>query len=391
MQQQQQAYSGDNSFRRILDSFFETVSVSLFSFALPCEVSSTMAQVRIYCGFVLLLFLEYLADNRSVRVDAWSWTSISPKNAATGAPRVSGHSVATDAKNDRVFLFGGLTGFAGSPATDRLWSFTENEGWNIVKTKTPGPGPRMYAAASILDDSLYVLGGWDPGAPQSGGTFKDEVWSLDLNTLEWNLSENPLPCGPISRHTACKVGDDSIVVHTFRGVLVVDRDGTVREQPTTGEAPDGLSMCAAVPLGDSAMLVFGGSTRTQDLSSDAFVLDTETWEWQKFESENGPAPRASSCAAALSGDKNRCVVFGGACLGEGGYEGGAGLKAQEDTWILTVDGGRAEWVRVEDDGKTHPAPRLAASLSPLGGGGLLLQGGWDPAEGTFDDTWLLEK
>ncbi|CAB9504955.1 only protein 42 [Seminavis robusta] len=332
---------------------------------------------------LLLLFL--LCPTTAL---AWTWTAV----PVGKAPRVSGHVAATDAKKDRVIVFGGLTGNAGSPCTDQLWTFSDNKEWSLVKNSgSSGPGPRMYSAAAVLHDTLYLVGGWDPGAPKSGGTFLDEIWTLDLTAenLEWKKEEsNTLPCGPVSRHAACTVGDDTLVVHTFRGVVVLTSDGEWKEQETSGEAPEGLSMCAMSPLTDTSLLVFGGSTQTQQLSADAFVLDTKTWEWTKLDcSSAGPSPRASPSAAHI-GD-NQCVIFGGASLGDGGYQGGAGLQAQGDAWVLTVDGSKCVWEKIETS--NGPKPRLAASLcSASSDSGLLLQGGWDPAGETFEDTWILQ-
>jgi len=306
---------------------------------------------------------------------SWSWTALD-----TMGPRVSGHS-ASYADGDKVVLFGGLTGAAGSPVTDELWIY-EGAAWKPVEFEI-GPGRRMYGASAVLDGSLYHFGGWNPGEPGSGGVFLDDVWRLDLETKEWSELE-VMSFGPVSRHTACRVGD-KIVVHTFRGVLVY-KNGKLTEQPTTGEAPEGLSMCAVAPLRD-AMWLFGGSTKTQELSSDTYVLNTDTWEWRKLSTSNGPGARATPCAAAV-GDST-CVMFGGASLGEGGYEGGAGLVAQDDTWTCEVQGGMAKWTRVLSGG---PEARIAASLTPVGSESFLLQGGYDPqSKGTYEAPWVLSK
>jgi Kelch motif/Galactose oxidase, central domain len=328
--------------------------------------------MRVYLRITLLL-LVYMTS----RAASWSWTPVS-----TAGPHVSGHSAAT--AGDRVWLFGGLTGAAGSPVTDDLWSYTTTAGWNLEPaTRKGGPGRRMYAASAILNGSFYVFGGWDPGEKGSGGTFKDDAWRLDLATMEWH-QEDPMPCGPVSRHTACTVGT-SIIIHTFRGIFSYC-NGKLTEQTTTGDGPEVLSMCAAVSLGDDTMFLFGGSTKTQALSEASFVLDTTTWTWRKLASKAGPGPRASSCGAPV--DTNRCVIFGGASLGQGGYEGGAGLVAQDETWLVTVKGDTAEWEKLDKG----PEGRVAATLSPLPSGGFVLQGGWDPAsKGTYNKPWLLER
>ena len=318
---------------------------------------------------------------------AWSGTT----GGASG-PQVSGHA-ASATSDGRVLLFGGLTGSAGSPCTNKLWEFSD-EGWKELETQGAGPGPRMYSAAACTATSMYVTGGWDPEAPGSGGTFKDEVFRLDLETLTWEAFA-PMPCGPVSRHAACTAGDH-VLVHTFRGLYVLDeQQGTFREQPTTGEAPGAVSMCAFSTLGSSGheALLFGGSTKTQEMNADAYVLDTRSWAWRKLRRSgdgSGPSPRASACAAAAG--EASCIVFGGAGLGSGGYEGGRGLCASDETWRLRVDGHDAHWELLgsEGDGAKPPA-RVAASLSALPSNrGLVLQGGWDPkSHETFAKTSVL--
>lgn len=306
----------------------------------------------------------------------WAWKALD-----TIGPRVSGHA-ASRADGDRVLLFGGLTGPAGSPVSDELWSY-EGGTWNPLEFET-GPGRRMYSASAVLDGSLYLFGGWDPGEPGSGGTFLDDVWRLDLETNKWTELE-AMPCGPVSRHTACTVGD-MIVVHTFRSVLVL-KDGKLTEQETTGEAPEGLSMCAVAPLGDNTMWIFGGSTKTQALSSDSYVLNTKTWVWTKLSTADGPSARATPCAATM--DDSTCVMFGGASLGEGGYEGGAGLISQDDTWKCTVEGDAAKWEKVLSEG---PEARIAATLTLIGDKNFLLQGGYDPTnKETYEAPWVLTR
>lgn len=320
---------------------------------------------------------------------AWTWA---PHPTFQSGPRVSGQATASGP--NRVYQFGGLTDGAGSPTTDDLWTFDESMGWALVE-KGDGddwPSRRMYAASACLDNSVLLFGGWDPAEPGSGGSFKDDVWSLDLDSLEWTELTETMPCGPVSRHTACTVGS-CVVVHTFRGVLVCEKGGKLREQATTGEVPEGLSMCAAAPLGDSEMLVFGGTTKTQQMSSDAYVLNIKTWKWRRLRPKNGsgsgPSPRASSCAAPLG--EASCIIFGGAGIAGGGYEGGAGLQARDETWIATITGDEVEWKEVK--GAESPPGCVAASLNELPGGvpgRFVLQGGWDPTtKATFGKTWTL--
>ena len=298
-------------------------------------------------------------------------------------PKLSGATTAV-ASDGRVFQFGGLD--ERGAATAACWTFADGA-WTELATTGGGPGPVMYAAgavqASPRREEFVVCGGWDPGARGSGGSFEDSVWSLDTSSLAWTR-EDPLPCGPVSRHGAATVGD-RVFVHTFRGgVLRRDACGVLKAHATTGDAPEGLSMCATAGV-DGGLLVFGGATKGGDFSGDAYVLDAKTYAWRRLAVAPGaaaPTPRGSCACAALDGA--RVLVFGGGA----GAPGGRGLAASDETWVLEVDGGAARWERLDVAG---PAPRVAAALAKLPGGGVVLSGGWDPATAaTFGDTWTLD-
>jgi hypothetical protein len=339
----------------------------------------------------------------------WAWTKADrPPGVSSPTfsppPQVSGHVAVSSPGIPSIFLFGGLTGPAGSPVTDSLYEYDVG-GWReITEKKGPlakTPRQRMYSASCILEDesdsSLYLFGGWDPGTPGSGGEFLNDVWKLDLVTKEWQEVGTELPF-PVSRHSACTVGN-MIVIHTYQGVLVFQNDDSGRvtlvRQETTGDCPEGLSMCAQVPLGNTGVLIFGGSTKTQQLSNDAYYLDTTKWKWTRL-SNVGEAPcaRASPCAAAAHDTENQAVIFGGASIGSTGYEGGKGLVPLGDTWLVTVDkaAGTAQWTQIVVTG-VGPEARLAATLTCIygeGGKRMLLQGGYDStAKHTFRDPWIL--
>lgn len=188
----------------------------------------------------------------------------------TAGPAISGHSTAV--VRDRLYLFGGLLGSAGSAASNKTWVYDGI--WEEVDAS--GPSRRMYSAAAELDDAVYIFGGWDPDKPGSGGTFKDDVWKFDTRRCTWKeVSKMPKA---VSRHAACRV-NDAIVVCTFRETLVYER-GQLRVQPTSGVPPAGLSMCACSAL-NGELVVFGGATRTQEMTNDVYVLNTHNWTWRK--------------------------------------------------------------------------------------------------------------
>lgn len=312
-----------------------------------------------------------------------SWNLFQPALA----PKVCGHGCC-NVGSDKLLLFGGLK--EDRTATNELWLY-EKKKWELMIPSEKGPGPRMYVGMAFLNSKVYVMGGWDPEAKGSGGSFKDEIWSLNPATLEWAQC-GKLPCGPISRHTAVKVGD-SIIMHTFKpgdeGVVVLRDDGTCHAQATSGDAPEGLSMCTAAALTDHEMIIFGGSTKTQQMSNDVYVLDTKTWVWTKLQATGSiPPPRASSSMARI--DDRSAIVFGGAGLRPEGYGGGAGLMGSDETYVLSLqDDGAAEWSWVNVD--SPPRARIAASLNYMSENEVLLTGGWDPSTTEmFDDACTLK-
>ncbi|KAL9185866.1 hypothetical protein ACHAXT_003643 [Thalassiosira profunda] len=177
------------------------------------------------------------------------------------------------------------------------------------------------------------------------------------------------------------------VIHTFKGVLTY-KDGKIAEQETMGDAPDALSMCAMTSIGNKVVL-FGGADKTQQMSSDVYVLDTTNWTWTKLEGNgDGPAALASACMAPLS--DNACILFGGAGLAPSGYEGGYGLQPKDEAWICTLGEKTVEWELLECE--RRPEARLAASLDCVGEGRFLLQGGYDSvSKETFGEPWILTK
>ena len=345
---------------------------------------------------LVFLFSFQMASPRRMAKAAWASWSTSPTSSGQLLPKVSGHGCCDMGDNQRLLLFGGL--LSDRTATNDVWIWNDGTWTPQHDSSKNGPGPRMYATASRLGDKIYVMGGWDPEAKGSGGTFKDEVFALDMtaSSLQWSKLD-PLPCGPVSRHTSCTVGDQ-IVVHTYKEgddcVLVLQADGTCRKQPTTGDVPIGISMCSAAALGENKMVLYGGSTKTQEFSEFVYLLDTNTWKWTRLESRGDQLPTAptSTCMAAV-GDGETCLVFGGAGMSEGGYQGGAGLQGSDDTWKLrVVDNRYAEWNRLESSSQV-PRARVAASLNRVPGetSKFLLMGGWDPATAeTFDEPWIIE-
>lgn len=286
----------------------------------------------------------------------------------TAGPAISGHSTAV--VRDRLYLFGGLLGSAGSAASNKTWVYDGI--WEEVDAS--GPSRRMYSAAAELDDAVYIFGGWDPDKPGSGGTFKDDVWKFDTRRCTWQeVSKMPKA---VSRHAACRV-NDAIVVCTFRETLVYER-GQLRVQPTSGVPPAGLSMCACSAI-NGELVVFGGATRTQEMTNDVYVLNMHNWTWRK-QLARGDIPTKRAGASLCSIDATKCLMYGGGSLGA------SGLRGLDDLYMLTVYEDMAQWVKLPAE---TTQGRVASSLDALDNM-TILHGGWNPQTmETYDSTFTL--
>ena len=306
---------------------------------------------------------------------------------ASRGPALTGHAAATS--GGLVWSFGGLD--AKGKASDALRTF-DGLRWRTVDTFGAfAPSARMYTSLTASGpDTLVLCGGWDPGPKGSGGAFHDDIWRLCTKTGRWSRS-TCVASAPFSRHTAHAVtveGAPRVLIHTFRcddHVLLYDAVAdTLRRQPTTGHAPAGLSMQSGAVLG-SRVVLFGGSTRQRQMTSAVFVLDTETWEWQRHVPEGGPSPRASSVLVARQGEPDEALLFGGADIKEE-YSSSQSLNPKSDLWRLRLDEG-IQWSRLDTD--KSPSPRVASTIVSHGDE-YVLHGGWDPRiPETLQDTWTL--
>lgn len=298
----------------------------------------------------------------------------------TDGPKVCGHS--TSSLTDTLYLFGGLKNGAGSPFTNELWKYDGS--WSEMRSSVC-PSPRMYAASALLDNNLFVFGGWDPRKQDASDAFKKDAWRFDLDDLSWErISDMP---SSSSRLAACSV-ENMIVIQSREGTLVCDGEGEINIQETKGFAPTGLSLCCTASYLTDSVVLFGGATRTQQMSNRIYVLDTSKWTWRCLPMKGDvPEPRASACMAPI-GDSS-FVVYGGAGVSSNGYENGKSLIPYGDTYTLEISGDVAHWKRHEaSTASTHPSSRVAASLDVLKSCAVI-HGGWDPvSKSTFDETWM---
>ncbi|KXZ45616.1 hypothetical protein GPECTOR_52g19 [Gonium pectorale] len=338
--------------------------------------------------------------------------------------------------------------------TMEAWTFNSAGGgrWRQVQYAegSPMPQPRLACQTAIVEDELWVMGGWDPSAPPpqppdqpppppgSPSPFLNDVWALDRG-WRW-FAVAPLPGGRVLLHTHdC---DDHVLLleparpesraeapeaptgaaQGSRGVEEAvkeaedeRRHATLARVPVRGDASDacdpkgllppppsmlpplaaaaaptagggGASALAAEP--GSALYVYGGAAQSAPVYSDLWVLDPKALTWQQL-APDGPAPQA------------RCSHVAGAC-GEGGRfllaiggsfrpEPGKPLQPLDDVVLYDTQANR--WLEPLVCGP-RPAARNAAVMEPLprgpdGADRFLLHGGWRPFVQTYNDSYIV--
>mgnify|MGYP001176178212 CR=1 FL=1 len=302
---------------------------------------------------------------------------------STLGPKISGHT--TSSIDGKIYLHGGLTGSAGSEVTNDFWLY-DNFVWNKIPFDGVNPSPRMYSASSILDGNFYLFGGWDPETKGSGGSFKSDVWKYNIYNNSWE----ELACmdETVSRHCAETV-NDKIVIHSFRNTLVLKND-KIHVQETTGEKPNGLSMCCSATIGNK-MFIFGGSNKEMMINDCLYILDTDIWNWEKIKVKS---IKGVSGASMVKYDDKSLLVFGGAYLSQNGYNGGKGLIPSNELFKV-YENEKGEYLCSTYDTFDRPEARVANSMNLINNDGtsiIVMHGGWSPITmDTFDETWMIDK
>ncbi|KAK2197042.1 bifunctional Kelch repeat type 1/Kelch-type beta propeller [Babesia duncani] len=250
------------------------------------------------------------------------WIHVHIANGFFFTPR-SGHAVCTDG-NNRLFLFGGYND-EGAFLNDLYEvhishfymnvsnSFAVHANFTLLSETSnngPNPSPREYASMSIIDDKLYLFGGYS-----YGGSCADGMWVFDLNKKQWtqqveSTSPPPAQGNAIVQEAKCRPrpfnnGQSNILFWWVRRylfyeallqvgfiyILVMDpvKFGTMTLWKTNGQfCPQTLKNQKVVHLLDSSssrvMLKFfskpldsiamiGGSKMDLDLYNDIYHLD----------------------------------------------------------------------------------------------------------------------
>ncbi|CAG8589965.1 13114_t:CDS:2, partial [Acaulospora morrowiae] len=220
------------------------------------------------------------------------------------------------------------------------------------------PGPRFSHASALINDKLYVMGGFVPGnseLPINSDFFFLDVTEIPLSKPSTDLSH--LTVTSTCWATAVAGGRDGsqfIIFGGHNGSLILAFDTTTSTwlQPTIlGIPPIRRKKTQAVIDSSGKMYIFGGSTDYPVLKffNDMIILDTISWSWNVEVFNNSPSPRDSFTAVILP---SGIIVYIGGSSSDGYY-----IPMEQ---IHTFDTLSLSWSSMNATG-TIPSSRCGAS------------------------------
>ncbi|DAZ92564.1 TPA: hypothetical protein N0F65_012794, partial [Lagenidium giganteum] len=199
--------------------------------------------------------------------------------------------------------------------------------WYPPAVSGVGPMARSGHTCTAVGDDVVVFGG------SRGRSRQSTVHVLDSNTWHWrSIKVEGKPPTARTYHSAVAVGESVVVFggndnkKCFSSVHVLkkkDEDGSVWSwfHPcVVGKAPTARTGHSATLVSASKILIYGGwdpqqeGDGTSNVFGDAFVLDTESWEWEPATiqpSDDGVALTPRVGHRAVADADGSVFLFGG--------------------------------------------------------------------------------
>ena len=216
-----------------------------------------------------------------------------------------------------------------------------------MESDGPRGRARGMAVYDLVGDRMIIFGGRSRARETGEYRNYDDVWALDLGTMEWTELEGSTR-GPLARSNPAG-----------------GFNRTTRE-----------------------LVVFGGNTSRSGLQfsprNDVWAFDTINLTWRQIESP-GTKPSARLFHAAVVDDINeRLFIYGG---GDAGAWQGPFLG---DLWMMDLATGA--WERLAEKTDEGPAGRIWSSITyDVSSDRIILFGGHDDgAVGNNNDTWMFD-
>lgn len=261
-------------------------------------------------------FNTFLDDGWKLDLATQGW---SPLTSSTPGPAGRlGHGAVYDAAHDRMVLYGGVA--ANYVEFQDLWSYEFGSSrWVELPQASLKPGDRLWASVvyNPKDTTMVLFGGQD----LDGNIFND-LWILDLNNITWRRIA-PEPGWPDVRLAALVALDEQAnTLWMFGGYQGFEfnelwsLDLTTlqwTEHPMGSPAPPARNGAPAFfEPASRSMVIFGGVDHNNNRGLNdlwAYSVDNGTWQ-QLSTSGDIPSPR-HNCLAAFAPAQNRFVLFGG--------------------------------------------------------------------------------
>ncbi|TWT58070.1 N-acetylneuraminate epimerase precursor [Thalassoglobus neptunius] len=260
-------------------------------------------------------------------------------NELVDGPPLQG--LAMVAHGDRLYRIGGFTAKNSEGEEHDLWSRDTVEAYDLTKNKwgkMPSlPEPRSSFDAAVLNDTIYVIGGWQLQG-ESDEVWHQTAWSMDLNAEDPQWTALPEP--PFQRR--------ALAVAAFNDKLYVIGGMQSEGGPTT------------------AMNIYDPQTETWSEGPELVV------EASKESDDDSSGSRFS---AGMTG-------FGASAFAAGGHLYASTFKGNLQR--LSDDGSQWEIVA-----KT-PTARFFHRMLPVSDHELLVVGGASMAVGKFEEVEILD-
>ncbi|ELU06027.1 hypothetical protein CAPTEDRAFT_219898 [Capitella teleta] len=256
------------------------------------------------------------------------------------SPRVAATMVAL---NNKLYLFGGLSQNSGWLDGGHVYDIESNK-WSTLEASGEGPSPRDKLASAVIEDKIYIFGGFGPQLPEeeeeeveefsdgdadSTGTpeeqeaaqfgWFDDLYVYDTSSNAWSQ--------PMQMNTACpspRAAHGMVAVNKYivifggrdckgrRNDLHIFDTGSrkwLTDIKPLGRLPEPRSFHSVTAV-DSRVVVFGGRGSADEDLPGMHIFDSITKEWmQPKETGNALSGRSSHTATVANG---KLIVFGGA-------------------------------------------------------------------------------
>lgn len=247
-----------------------------------------------------------------------------------------------------------------------------------------GPGKRWGHTCNAIRGGklVYVFGGYGQHNCQT-----NQVHVFDTDSQTWG--EPPIkgtPPTPRDSHTCTAVGDNLFVfggtdgLNPLRDLHILDTSSNTWVSPSVrGNGPEAREGHSAALVG-KRLFIFGGCGKSMNNSdevyyNDLYVLDTETFVWQRAVTSG--TPPAARDSHSCSSWRNNIVVIGG----EDAHD-----YYLSDVHILDTD--NLVWRELNTSGQLFP-PRAGHSTVAFGKN-LFVFGGFTDAQNLYDDLYMLD-